>query len=173
MSESRVVIITRDGYEAVYGRKLFALLAERSINSVLWTEQAYLSNRPQFTNKERLIFFGLGAETRKQAAIINNWVFDSYGCRIGWLGNVCVITARDFDLPWGDLKEFSEYCRTKAGIHPDIPIPSDNPVGEVMNVIGDIVTDKKINSARRAQYNLLVYEFLDNWIDGFLNKKDN
>ena len=178
MNEHTVIIVTGGGYESEYARKLVALLSEKKIKSVLWTEQEYLSNRPKLANKGHIIFFGLGAETIKQAAVIKDWAFNSYACRIGWIGNTCVITARDGalledDLPWKDLEKFALYCKQKAEKHPDIVVPSDKPSGELLNVVKGIFTDKNNNSVWRAQYSMLVYEFLDNWLDDFMGIKQN
>jgi len=178
MNESKVIIVAGDGYEAEYAKKLHALISEKGINSVLWTESEYLSNRPKLGNKQRLIFFGLGKETKKQAAIISRWVFDKFACRIGWLNNICVITALDGalledGLAWGDLEEFSRYCKSKTNKHPDIVVPSTNASGEVWNVFKGIFSDTDNKSVWRAQYSMLVYEFLDNHISDFMGMVTN
>ncbi|GHU76522.1 hypothetical protein FACS1894188_09180 [Clostridia bacterium] len=164
MDELRIIIVTGDGYESEYAAKLNALLSEKGIKAVLWTEAQYLSNRPTLPNKERLIFFGLGAETKKQAEIVKDWVFDSYACRIGWIGNTCVITAWDWDLSWDGLEDFSRYCKSKAEKHLDIVIPAGKSLDEVLSVVKGVFTDKNNTSVWHAQYSLLAYEFIDNWI---------
>ena len=171
MEAQRAIIITGGGYESEYARKLLALMAEKNIDSALWTEKEYLSNRPQLSNQEKLIFFGLGSETKKQAAIIRNWTFDEFACRIGFLGNICVITAWDGDLQWEDLQAFSTYCKSKAKKHSDIVIPSADATGEVLNVLKGIFSDKDNKSVWRAQFSVLVYEFIDNWLDGLIGSK--
>ncbi|MCL2096049.1 MAG: hypothetical protein FWH10_04010 [Oscillospiraceae bacterium] len=173
MNELRVIIVTGGGYESEYARKLNALLSEKGITSALWTENEYLSNRPKISNKAHLVFFGLGRETKKQEAIIRSWAFDSYACRIGWLGKTCVITAWDGSLPWDDLKAFSNYCELVAKNHPDIVIPSDKSSGELWNVVKGIFTDIENRSVWRAQYSMLVYEFIDNCLNDFMGIKLN
>lgn len=171
INELKIIIVTGEGYESEYARKLLALLSDKDIKSVLWTENEYLSNRPKLANKERIIFFGLGGETKKQEAVIRDWVFDSYACRIGWLGNACVITARDGELPWEDLGGFYRQCKLKSESHPDIVIPSNKSAGELWSLVKGVFTDKDNHSVWRAQYSLLVYEFIDNWLDNFMGIK--
>jgi len=173
MSEHKIIIVAREGYEEEYARKLIALLSEKGITSALWTEAQYLHNRPNVANKQRLVFFGLGDEAKKQAAVIRDWAFNTYACRIGWLGNSCVITAWDGSLSWNDLAAFSGYCRAKAEKHPDIVIPSDKLTEEIWNVVKGLFTDKDNNSVWRAQYSLLVYEFIDNCLDRFMGVKQD
>ena len=172
MNEHDIIIVTGGGFDDEYAEKLRALLTEKGINSALWTEEQYMFNSTKLAENQRLIFFGSGDEAKNQSVIITDWAFDSYGCRIGWEGNICVITACDGNLTWEELKEFSNYCKAKAKIHSDIIIPSKNKGGEMWNFIKGIFTDKKNESVWHAQFSLLVYEFLDNWADGFLKSEE-
>lgn len=170
MENKQLIVICGKGYEEEYARKLMTLLAERKIEAVLWTEQEYLHNRPTISNTEFLIFFGLCSEAKKQAAVISNWDFNMYGAKIGKVGNVCVITAWDGDLSWEELPDFASYCLEKSEKHSDIVIPSAEKGDEIKEVLKGIVTDKGNKSVWRAQYSILIYEFMDNWIDKYFEQ---
>jgi len=171
MSELNLVIVTGGGYDAEYARKLYALLSERKIESVLWTEKEFLANRPTLSNMAHIVFFGLGNETKAQSKAIGKgkWSYDLYGCKIGMHGNICVVTAREKDLPGKELQEFAFYCEQRSEKHPDIIIPAVMKNDGVKQVILSKLTKNDDKSVRKSQYSMLVYEFIENWLDIFIN----
>ena len=171
MSEQSLIIVTGGGSEAEYARKLLALLSERGVESVLWTEKEYLSNRPTLSNTALIVFFGLGSETMTQSKTIREWSYNLYGSKIGMLGNICVVTARDKDLPGKEHQEFAFYCEQRSEKHPDIVIPTvAKNIGPVQLLKSKII-EKEDKPVWRAQYSMLVYEFIDNWLGSFIKEK--
>ena len=168
-----VIIVTSGDYDAEFATKLHNLLPEHNVESVIWTEKQFINNKPQLSNKEHLIFLGRKEEAKKQAKAITVWGFDMYGCKLGVLNNICVMTARFKDLPLKDQQEFAFYCEQRTEKHPDIIVPSiiNNPIDIGKTIKGKVV-DKNDNSIRRAQYSLLIYEFIDNWLDKYIGGKE-
>lgn len=166
----QVIIVTGGGYEAEFAIKLHNLLAERKVESALWTEKEFEQNSPQVLNTQRKIFFGLGKIAQKQAKGISKWSYDLYGCKIGTIGNVCVITAKESWLGGKEIPQFIFRCKERATAHPDIVVPNvaNNPLEFIKGKF-----DKDDNTIRRAQYSLLVYEFIDNWLDGFIGVRQD
>ena len=170
MSE-QVIIVTGGDYDSEFATKLHNLLPEHDVESVVWTEKQFDSNKPTLSNRQRVIFFGRKDEAKKQAKTVTKWGFDMYGCKIGIVNNVCVITAKDSDLPFKHQQEFAFYCEQRAKDHPDIIVPTvvTNPAGIGKLIKGIVEKDDK--TIRRAQYSILVYEFIDKWLDAYISDK--
>ena len=171
MSEQSLIVVTGGGREAEYARKLLALLSEREIESVLWTEKEYLSNRPTLSNTVLTVFFGLGSETMTQSKTIRKWSYNLYGCRIGMIGNICIVTAQEKDLPGKEQQEFAFYCEQRSVKHPDVVIPSVAKNIAPIQFVKNKIIDKNVQPIWRAQYSMLVYEFMDKWLDRFIEGK--
>ncbi|GHU44759.1 hypothetical protein FACS1894111_12530 [Clostridia bacterium] len=169
-------IIGIDKSISEYSERLIELISEYGVEAMPCTLEEYQDMNSLVDilgNGAKFIF--LGTNSLKQSAVpsINSWKYERFGCRIGWTGNKCVIFARDTDLPFSDHKEFRDYCRGLQLEYSDVIVPPENPIAEGFEVLKKIFTDKKNKSAHRAQYSVLIHEFMDDYFNEFISSEND
>jgi uncharacterized protein (DUF697 family) len=172
MYNKKIVIIS-DKELAKYGEKIAAQLKDHGIDCENWSlfkdyrkNEAMLEAYMQKLSVQgKFLFIGDEKFIGPLSEIISEWKFDHYRCRIGWNGNYGVITAnqRDFGLKY--LAQFADYCKARAIKHDDILIPKAH--GKILEDVKGFFDAK--SNIRQSQYSVLIWEFIDNWSEKFLN----
>lgn len=158
-----------------YSEKLIKSIRERGLEVETHSFNDYKKmNSLSFVNWDDYNFIFIGTNSKGESPITNitSWEYDRFGCRIGWKGNKCVIFARDSDLPYADYNEFINYCKVVQFDHPDVIVPPENPFTDVLENAKKFLGKKDIKSVQSAQYSTTLHEFMDNYIDKFINCED-
>ena len=165
-------LITVDKSVSGYAQKLTKLIEERGVSVVPQTIEEYeaLISLPFMdVNDEKFIFIVRTLNGLSRVTIIKNSVYNRFACSIGMEENKCVIFASDNELPLVDYKKFRDYCRGMQLDYPDVVVPHENPIFENAEAIKDFFGKKDNQSINNAQYSTLVYEFVKNYFDEFIN----
>jgi uncharacterized protein (DUF697 family) len=107
-----------------------------------------------FNEENRIIFIGT-INLLDELAIpnIKIWKYKEFGCRIGWAGNKCVISASPKRLHLANYNGFKEACLSAQDEHDFVVVPPEN--------LFNAWFTKEGNSLYEAQYSFLVVQFMD------------
>ena len=168
------IVRANEGLEE-YSDKLTSLISKQGIEARPCTFEDYKnldSLADILYDDAKVIFIGIDPFRQPDVPSITSWKYERFECRIGWKRNKCVIFARATDLPFADYKDFRDYCRNMQFHYPDIIIPPENLMVEACDVIKGFFSDRENQSVYRAQYSILIYEFMDKWFNEFINAED-
>jgi hypothetical protein len=164
-------IITAEKSLAEYSDKLKSLLREQGNNVHSWTLDEYKAVKFMtdiVAEDSKLLFMGENSDFPR----IEHWQYENFGCRIGWRGDVCILFARPADLPYSEYKDFREYCIGLQLMHEDVIVPPEDWIEEHAEVVMDFFGKQGAKTAYYAQYSTLIYEFIGNYVDKFINASD-
>ena len=171
-----VYIVGTDKTDFEYLEKLITLIKAEGVNAMSCTFEEY-NNMTSLSDivfdGAKFIFFGANSLGKSKIPNFSTWQYERFGCRIGWVGNKCVIFAKSTDLPYCDYNDFRNYCKSLQIIYQDVVIPPESPVAEGIEWVKKLLSNKKNRSAHRAQYSTLVYEFMNNYLVSFLTSGDD
>jgi uncharacterized protein (DUF697 family) len=180
--QNKIYIVAVDNEVRQHAEKLAILIAKRDIICLHCTIEEYRKVKSlqdiMYNNNEKFLFMGTDFFGNRASDVphISKWQFKSFGRRIGWKGNNCVMFARDRDLPMADCSDFERYCIGMKVNHPDIVMPPENVMDEAIAAVQKLFGNKdtSIHSYFHAQYSTMVYEFIDNMLlDRFINSSSN
>ena len=118
----------------------------------------------------------IGTEAVKQYILEVNgspWLYSRFGCYIGLVNNKCVLWATPADLPRKEYNEFIKYCKGVNLKHRDVIVPPEGMAEQRWEDAKKLFGQKDSNTVNRAQYNTLLYEFVEKHFDDFINSIDN
>jgi uncharacterized protein (DUF697 family) len=180
--QNTLYIVKVDETISEYAEKLKTLVNAKGINNITpCTFDDYKKN----TSLSDIVFDGakfifVGADASGQSAVpqISSWQYELFGRRIGWSGNKCAIFVHDTELPDSDHKDFIKYCKGVHFDHPDVVIPPEISavatgfewVNKVLVKVMGLFADKK--TLHQVQYDTLVYEFADHFLDPFMKSEE-
>jgi hypothetical protein len=117
----------------------------------------------------KVIFMGINPKGQIDLPNISAWQYERFGCRIGWVGSKCVIFTQETNFSPSEYKNFREYCRSLHFEHDDVIVPEENFVLGGLEAVKKMVGNKKNSSAQRAQYSIMVYEFMRDYFGKFVD----
>lgn len=171
----KIYIIYGDKPDIDYAEKLSSLISNRVFEIELRTFKDHEKLGNGFIEgKDGLIF--IGTEAVKQYILEVNgvpWVYNRFGCYIGMVKNKCVIFANATDLPRKEYNEFIKYCKSVNLKHRDVIVPPEGMHEQFWEDTKKLFGQKESNTVNRAQYNTLLYEFVEKHFDDFLNSIEN
>lgn len=173
--QSTVYIVEVDKSLAEYAQRLATLLKEQGVDAELCTMEGYenTTRYPEQFNRCKFLFLGTDLWGHPPVSDISKWRYNQFGSRIGWTKNKCVIYALSLELPYSEYQAFREHCKELKLEHPDVIIPPENPFVEAGEFIKEMVGKKENSSVQRAQYSVLVYEFMANCLKDFFYEDEN
>ena len=171
-----MLYVVHDEDASEYSEKLCSLLKKEGIETTPYTYSNYteIKDVPGMAppNGCKYIFLGVNPQTLSSMPEIKTWSYQKYGCQIGWKENVCVIYAREADLIF-DYKNFREHCQKMKREHEDVIIPPETTIGESIECVKrHVLSTSDSHCAKYAQYSILIYEFVDSYLNDFVSGRD-
>ena len=169
MSANLIIIETESGLSE-FSEKLKKLASEKTFDTLrICSYEDFKDDKTLGEGdgmaEARIVYLGSKSDVPK----IDKWHHEQFGCRIGFEGNKCVIRASNFDLPYRDYNAFREYCKMMKEYFEDVIVPPKNVFTELKEHVGNLFGDEDNQSALRAQYTTLLYEFDEKWLIPFMN----
>lgn len=170
--QGTLYIVEVDKSLSEYVERLVMLLKEQGIDAELCTMEGYenATRYPEQFNRCKFLFLGTDLWGHPPVSDISKWRYNQFGSRIGWTKNKCVIYALSLELPYSEYQAFREHCKELKLEHPDVIIPPQNTLVEAGEFIKEMVGKKENSSVQRAQYSVLVYEFMDHYFKDFFGE---
>jgi uncharacterized protein (DUF697 family) len=116
----------------------------------------------------KLLFVGKNSDFPR----IEHWQYKKFGCGIGWRGDECILFARSADLPHSEYNDFREYCIGLELMYEDVIVPPENRIEAHAQVVMDFLGKQDAKTVYSAQYSTLIYEFIGNYVDKFIDASD-
>lgn len=169
-----IYVVEIDRSLSEYAQRLVALIKEQGIEAELCTLLQYkkMSSYSDTVFKGAIfIFIGTNFFGKTAISSVSNWYFQQFGCHIGWNKNSCVIYALSFELPYSEYQAFREHCKELHLEYPDVVIPPEKPLEEAGEFMKGVIGKKENISIQRAQYSIVIHEFMDNYFHNFWKNK--
>lgn len=173
--QNPIYVVEADKAFSQNARSLSALIEKQGYEAEVCTLKQYQEMIPYADTVfegSRYIFVGTDLLGISPVQGISAWRYNQFGCRIGWMGDKCAIYALSLELPYSEYQAFRNYCKELSLEYGDVVVPHENPLAEAGEFIKELAGKKENRSAQRAQYSVIVHEFMDNFFMDFVSQNE-